>query len=184
MGNNGLLSQLFNSNLARQAVGGAIGAGLAKQFAPKAPQYQAPTAQQLNAAVIPQMKNAAALRQAHLLGAQGAKGGRSSSDTLESAQLNQELARGIGSQQALNQIQAANYHNNVANLQQQAARQRYQDIIGGGIAGAGFAPHQQSQAELQAAAARQQNLDMQNQYMKMLMQQIQSNQYDPNTYHG
>jgi len=170
------LNKITGSNLGRQALGGLLGAGLGYAFAPKAPTYQAPTAQQLDAAVIPQMKYAAKQRQAHLLGAQGAKGGRSSSDTLESAQLNQTLARGIGSQQALDQIQAANYHNNVANMQQQATRQRYRDIIGAGITGAGFAPHIPSAAEQQATQARQQSLQLQNQYMQMLINQLSGNQ--------
>jgi len=160
-------NNLLASDTGKQLLGGALGAGLGAILAPKAPTYQAPTAPQLNAAVIPEMQNAARLRQAHLLGAQGAKGGRSSSDTLESAQLNQQLSRGIGSQRALNQVQAANYYNNAANMQNQATRQRYQDIIGAGLTGAGFAPQTPSNSQQQAT-------ELQNQYMKLMIQQLQN----------
>ena len=158
---------ITGSNLGKQLLGGLAGAGLGYALAPKAPTYQAPTAAQLDAAIIPEMQNAANLRQAHLLGAQGAKGGRSSSDTLESAQLNQELARGIGSQQALNQIQAANYANYAAGLQNQATQQRYRDIIGAGITGAGFAPQTPSTTQ-----------QLQNQYYQMLIKKLSGNQQD------
>ena len=176
------LTNFAGSELGKRLIAGGIGAGLGAAFAPKAPHYQAPTAQQLNAAVIPEMRHSANLRMAHLLGAQGFKGGRNSSDTLEAAQLNQELSRGIGTQQAMNQIQATNYHNTVANMNDQANRQRYRDIIGAGLSGASFAPHTPSADEQQAAKMRQQSMKLNNQYMKMLIQNLEGQQQQSQGY--
>lgn len=121
--------------LGRSLLGAGLGAGLGALFAPKAPTFTAPTAAQLDAAVIPEMERQAQLRTARLLGAQGAKGGASSADVLERTMLGQELARGIGMQQASNLAQAQAAANQVAQAQAAARRQRLQDIMSGGAFG-------------------------------------------------
>ena len=128
----------FSGGVGRGLLGAGLGSLLASRFTPKAPAYTPVSQAQLDAATIPYMQQQANMQLANIKGSQGAKGGLSSADMFKQAAIGQQLAQGIGMQQAMNATQATNSANQIAQMQNAAARQRFLDILSGGTTGYNF----------------------------------------------
>lgn len=131
----GLLGDLFSSSLFKNIGAPLIGAGAAAKFAPKPPSYTPVTTAQLDAATLPQMRHDIQQRIAELNSRISAQGGLSSADTMELAQLRAELARQLSQQHAANAISANQSVNNAKGQNYQGKRNRFQDILTGGMIG-------------------------------------------------
>jgi len=122
----------FGNTLARAGLGAGIGAA----FSPKMQKVAPVSAAQLNAATVPQMQNMANRRLAYLQGAQGGKGGISSSDLFERSDLRTQLGQKIGQQKAINSISAQQQMVDAANRNFSADSNRFSNILAGGLIGA------------------------------------------------
>ena len=114
----------------------AIGAGLSYLLSPKPPTIQGTDAATLDAATLPQLNKDINQRIAELNSKISAQGGLSSADAAELASLRVELARQRGQQKAVNKISANTSTNNAALQNYTGNRQRFSDILTGGLVGA------------------------------------------------
>ena len=130
------------SNLASNAINtstlekAALGAGASYLLSPKPPTIQGTDAATLDAATLPQLNKDINQRIAELNSKISAQGGLSSADAAELASLRVELARQLGQQKAVNKISANTSTNNAALQNYTGNRQRFSDILTGGLVGA------------------------------------------------
>ena len=132
---NGGLSFLQGQGTFNNLARGAIGAGLAHYFAPKMQTVAPVSRAQLDAATLPAMRRSANRRMAYLQGAQGAKGGMSSSDLFERNNLRTQLGQKEAQQMAFNDISAQRQQVEAAQRDYAARMGRFNNLLAGGIAG-------------------------------------------------
>jgi len=113
MAANNLWANLQNptgNQTGNQFLGGLVGAGIGALASPKR-KYKTTSKAQLDAATLPAMRQANAMRMAQMNATQSAQGGLGSTSAFENVLLRSQLAQNLGQQSALNQMAANNSQN-------------------------------------------------------------------------